>query len=194
MIRKLLFIYFYLTFVGSCSTKKTAITDADIRTGLKKNALKPNYTYRNLTDDDRQYFVKKLNVKVSQLDNEKLYAFIKEWEYKPYFYGGETKDGIDCSALMQELYKYVYGFLLPRTAQEMFFDNRLKAFRDTKLLKEGDLVFFRIDEEKTISHVGIYLHNGLFFNANKTGCVINNIKKGLWAKTYEGGARLKIFM
>ncbi len=193
MSKKLLFYCFIIIF-GNCSTKKTIITDADFKSRLKKNATKPHYEYSELSDYEKKQFAKRLYVSTRDLGLEKLYSFIKEWENKPYFYGGETKEGIDCSALMQEMYKYVHGILLPRTAQEMFFDSRMKCFKDPKLLKEGDLVFFRIDDEKTISHVGVYLHNDLFFNANKTGCVINSLKKGLWKKSYEGGGRLKIFM
>ncbi|MNX74924.1 putative endopeptidase YafL precursor [compost metagenome] len=93
---------------------------------------------------------------------------------------------------MQELYTYVYKKDLPRTASEMSMDNRIELFKSNEKLREGDLVFFRITEEKIISHVGIYLKNNKFFAANQVGGVeISSLKKAFWKKNFVAAGRFK---
>ena len=121
-----------------------------------------------------------------------MYIFIKSWEETTYLYGGEDKNGIDCSALMQRLYEHVYNVTLPRTAAEMAFYKKIKLHDPVDQLVEGDLVFFRINEEKVFSHVGIYLKNGKFFAAGSSeGCAISNLKKPYWKKNYKAFGRLR---
>ncbi|MBC8643204.1 C40 family peptidase [Flavobacterium lindanitolerans] len=85
--------------------------------------------------------------------------------------------------MMQELYSHVYKKELPRTASEMSMDNRIELFKSDEKLREGDLVFFRITDEKIISHVGIYLKNNKFFSANLVGGVeISSLKKHIGKK------------
>jgi cell wall-associated NlpC family hydrolase len=190
MAKKLLFItfcFFYFSFFFSCKPKQV-ITDKDIN---KSN--KYNYVYdTELSKNDRKNFAKILNVEAEEITNEKLYIFIKSWKETTYLYGGDSKNGVDCSALMQHLYKFVYNVNLPRTSTEMGFDKRIKLFRKMKDLKEGDLVFFRMNNEKIISHVGVYLKNYMFFSAASTeGCSIASLKKPYWGNKFVGGGRLK---
>ncbi|WP_296144519.1 C40 family peptidase [uncultured Flavobacterium sp.] len=159
----------------------------------KRKNLGKTYTYNTvLSEEDKKYFARKLDVSKEEILNEKLYNFIKSWEGTKYVYGGETRTGIDCSALMQYLYSYVYDKDLPRTAVEMSLDSRIELFKPHGKLREGDLVFFRITEEKIISHVGIYLKNNKFFAANQYGGVeIVSLKKGYWKKNFMAAGRFK---
>lgn len=195
MFKKIVFLCLLPAYFASCVPQKEFIvTDefVESKIGKKRNSGKA-YTYDTvLSDDDRKYFAKKLNVSESEILNEKLYNFIKSWEGTQYIYGGETRNGIDCSALMQHLYTYVYNKDLPRTAVEMSLDSRIELFKPDGRLREGDLVFFRITEEKIISHVGIYLRNGKFFAANQGGGVeISSIKKAYWKKNFMAAGRFK---
>ena len=195
MFKKLLFLCLLLAYFASCvPTKDFIVTNefVDSKVAKKKNTGK-SYTYDTvLTDEDKKYFAKKLEVQESEILNEKLYNFIKSWEGTKYVYGGETRNGIDCSSLMQYLYSYVYNKELPRTAVEMSLDSRIELFKPQGRLREGDLVFFRITEEKIISHVGIYLKNHKFFAANQYGGVeIVSIKKQYWKKNFMAAGRFK---
>jgi cell wall-associated NlpC family hydrolase len=86
----------------------------------------------------------------------------------PYRYGGaDPRRGFDCSGLV--FYTYTSnGIAVPRTSQEQF-----KAARKIALTKarQGDLVFFQ-DQEK-LSHVGIYLGDGLFVHAPSSGNTVS---------------------
>ncbi|SFW72693.1 NlpC/P60 family protein [Sinomicrobium oceani] len=146
-----------------------------------------------ITPGDRAYFAKVLGVRPSEITNQKLYAYIKEWQGVPYRYGGETKRGIDCSALMRDLYKEVYGILLPRTASEiMLNDDHVERFRSIKYLREGDLVFFRSNNEKIMTHVGIYLKNNRFLSATESqGVQITNLDDPYWRNTYRLSGRIR---
>lgn len=180
---------------SSCrAPKEYTITDELVASEAKKKKEKrEKYTYdTTLTEEERKYFSKRLEVSQEEIINERLYNFIKSWEGTKYVWGGETKRGVDCSALVQQLYSYVYKKELPRTAEEMTLDNRIELFKSDENLREGDLVFFRINDERIITHVGIYLKNNKFFAANFAGGVeIASLKKTYWKKNFMAAGRFK---
>ncbi|HLF11618.1 MAG TPA: C40 family peptidase [Gammaproteobacteria bacterium] len=82
----------------------------------------------------------------------------------PYRYGGtDPRQGFDCSGLVFYTYTQA-GYRVPRTSQELFRAARKIALGDAGA---GDVMFFQ-DQEK-LSHVGIYLGDGLFIHAPATG-------------------------
>lgn len=125
-----------------------------------------------------------LDTEVEQIENMRLYAGIDEWMGTKYRLGGSTKDGIDCSALMQILYVTQYGINLPRTAREQYDATQRVSRTD---LKEGDLVFF--NTSGGVSHVGIYLQNNKFFHASSSGVIISDLFEPYWEKRFIGVGR-----
>ncbi len=176
----------------SCKSKPI-ITDTDVNRLNFNSNERAEYDYNeHLSKEEIIYFSKKLNVDKKEITNEKLYIFIKSWEETTYLLGGVNKNGVDCSALMQELYKYVYDTKLARTSVEMYGDKRFKMVKEGQALEEGDLVFFKLKEDQVVSHVGIYLKNTKFFGASSTeGCNIASLKKNYWRNSYVGAMRLK---
>ncbi|CAM3511218.1 C40 family peptidase [Zobellia roscoffensis] len=150
--------------------------------------VEPSY----LTKEQRLGFSELLGVPYEDLENEKLYASIDEWMGTPYQWGGTTKNGVDCSAYVQDIYEKVYGLKLPRTSIQQF-DFDIKAhFSGQKFLRQGDLLFFRLrDEDKVVSHVGIYLQNGKFTGSNSPhGVQIADLNSKYWQDRFVSGARL----
>ncbi|ADV50996.1 NLP/P60 protein [Cellulophaga algicola DSM 14237] len=148
-------------------------------------------TTQYLTYEEKEEFAKALKIPVEELENEKLYGKIKDWFGVPYLWGGTTKRGVDCSAFVQHVYEVVYDKELPRTSQQQFDANLDVAFKSQGILKNGDLIFFRLrHKEKVISHVGIYLQNGMFLGSNSPrGVEIANLKDAYWQDKYVSSAR-----
>lgn len=83
----------------------------------------------------------------------------------PYRWGGTEPSGFDCSGLTLTVYR-LNGIVIPRTSTEQYNHGRAISQRH---LNPGDLVFFRTEKNKRISHVGIYIGNGHFIHAPGKG-------------------------
>src|SRR5262245_53347279 len=83
---------------------------------------------------------------------------------RPYLYGGSTPAGVAWSGRV----RYVHlaaRISVPRTTAEQHQLARRIELRD---LAQGELLFFRFDTQE-ISHVGIYVGDGHFVHAPKSG-------------------------
>lgn len=127
-----------------------------------------------------------LDVEVEQVVNFGLFKILDEWIGTRYRLGGNGKDGIDCSALMQILFTSLYGLTIPRTAREQY-DFSRKISRTE--LKEGDLVFF--NTIGGVSHVGMYLQNNKFIHASTGGVTISDLYEEYWMRRYVGVGRIE---
>jgi len=81
-----------------------------------------------------------------------------------YRYGGtDPAEGFDCSGLVYYAYGQA-GYRVPRTSQEMF-----RAVRKIAVGQAGpgDLMFFQ--DQTKLSHVGIYVGDGMFVHAPASG-------------------------
>ncbi|HEX4886043.1 MAG TPA: C40 family peptidase [Casimicrobiaceae bacterium] len=107
-------------------------------------------------------------------------------EYR--FGGDEPTSGVDCSGLVKHVFQQVTGFTLPRTAKEM---SRLGDRIGRKDLQPGDLVFFNT-RRFAFSHVGIYLGEGRFIHAPRTGREVEVADFGnrYWQQRFDGARRL----
>lgn len=107
----------------------------------------------------------------------------------PYRWGGSTPaEGLDCSGLVQWVYRGTANLQLPRRSDEMMAFGEPIAMES---LRSGDLVFFNT-MQRTGSHVGIYIGQGRFIHApNSRGVVrIESLAQGYWANRYDGARRL----
>ena len=126
-----------------------------------------------------------LDVEVEMVKNVNLFRFIDEWYGVRYLFGGSTKKGIDCSALMQVLFTSLYGISLPRTAKMQYdFSRRISRTE----LKEGDLLFF--NTRGGVSHVGMYLTNNKFVHASTKGVAISDMFDPYYANRLVGTGRV----
>ena len=134
-----------------------------------------------------------LKIEPQQIQNIKLYSFIDQWMATPYKWGGTDAAGIDCSAFIQRVLAQVYNIQIPRTSVQQFFNEWIDKFGSTEYLSEGDLVFFRTDNEKLISHVGMYLKNRMFVNSSSSkGVSIACLDDPYWKSKYVAAGRIKI--
>jgi lipoprotein Spr len=107
-----------------------------------------------------------------------------------YRFGGEGRSGIDCSALVKQVYSDVFGVSLPRSSTEQSRVGNLEYVpRDD--LKTGDLVFFG-PNRKTVNHVGMYLSGGHFLHAARSeGVTISRLDDSYWRSRFMFSKRMR---
>ena len=95
---------------------------------------------------------------------DKALAFARAQIGKPYVWGATGPGSYDCSGLTQAAWKAA-GVDLPRTTWDQVNAGTTVPLSD---IKPGDLVFFYDD----ISHVGLYIGNGMMIHAPKPGAYV----------------------
>ncbi|MBV8048411.1 MAG: C40 family peptidase [Paludibacterium sp.] len=104
------------------------------------------------------------------------------------FGGSNPSTGLDCSGFIQYVFKKSLKVNLPRTAAGMA---RVGHSVNKTELMPGDLVFFNT-RGFSYSHVGIYLGNGKFIHAPRTGKTIEvaQLNQAYWVAHYNGARRV----
>ncbi|MCD0487077.1 NlpC/P60 family protein [Pedobacter sp. MC2016-14] len=134
-----------------------------------------------------QYFSQVMGVAVDATSNLKLYKFIYEWIGTPYRFGGNTKQGVDCSAFTKAIYDKVFNTTILRNSRDIF--SMVDPLPKDEL-KEGDLVFFKI-KSRSITHIGIYLGDNRFAHASSSrGVVISNLNEPYYSRYFYKGGRI----
>ena len=122
----------------------------------------------------------KMDIAVESIINIPLLQKIDEWWGTPYSLGGSTKNGVDCSYFTLDVMKDIYNVNLKRTSAEQYEQSSKIEWND---LKEGDLIFFKADGRRNISHVGIYLANNKFAHASTSqGVTISDLSDPYWQR------------
>ena len=93
---------------------------------------------------------------------EQIVALAKQYLGTPYVLGGNGPSSFDCSGFTKYIYAQ-FGYTLNRTATDQL-QNGVSISRDE--LQPGDLVFFKYNTSKPVSHVGIYIGGGEFIHAS----------------------------
>ena len=116
----------------------------------------------------------------------KIINTAKKYIGVPYKWGGTTPKGFDCSGYVQYVFNK-HGIELLRTSKEQY----TMGYKVSKSnLKAGDLVFFNTSG-KGVSHVGIYIGDGLFIHSGTTkGVVIAELFGDYWSNLYLGARRV----
>lgn len=107
-----------------------------------------------------------------------------------YRYGGKSPEtGFDCSGLVAHVFREAYGIELPHNARAQ---SEMGMRVSLSELRAGDLVFYNT-LNRPFSHVGIYLGDGRFVHAPKTGAQVRvePIRGRYWMRRFDGARRIQ---
>ncbi|MCW3072098.1 MAG: glycoside hydrolase [Bacteroidetes bacterium] len=179
---KIFFFYFTL-ILSSCLLTSSCRFNKEIAKAENKPGKEKPVASKKI----EKKYAELLNVPESDISNARLYSFIDDWYGVPYKYGGKNKNGIDCSNFTSTLYKDIYNKTLTGSSSSIF--NQCKIV-SRKELREGDLVFFKIEKDE-VSHIGVYLQNNKFVHATtKKGVMIDDLDEAYYKKYYYKAGRL----
>lgn len=169
---------------GSISLNKS-IKSTDNNKAVKYASTNVESMPANLSDVEKANWLQlkysiKMDVAVEEIRNIPLLQKIDEWWGTPYCLGGNSKGCIDCSFFTLDVMKDTYNINLKRTAAEQYEQCEKIEWAN---LKEGDLIFFKTEGRRTISHVGIYLANNKFAHASTSqGVTISDLADPYWQR------------
>ena len=107
-----------------------------------------------------------------------------------YRYGGNSPvTGFDCSGLVAHVYLEAWNIRLPRNTRAQSEAGTPVSLAE---LQAGDLVFYDT-LKRPFSHVGIYLGDGRFVHAPKTGARVRveSIRSRYWSQRFNGARRIE---
>ncbi|MFZ5486207.1 MAG: C40 family peptidase [Pseudomonadota bacterium] len=107
----------------------------------------------------------------------------------PYRRGGSSAEtGFDCSGFVRAIYQQTVGLVLPRSANQQAANTQVI---DKKELQPGDLVFFNT-MRRAFSHVGIYVGDGKFIHAPRSGAEVRveDMQMAYWQRRFDGARRV----
>jgi cell wall-associated NlpC family hydrolase len=147
---------------------------------------------------DLTALMKSLDQKSSGSDAEALISTKRElmlmeiikYLNTPYKFGGNSLNGIDCSAFTQNVYQSSWMLTLNRSAREQYQQGVVIDERSDLIF--GDLVFFNTRKRVKPGHVGIYIGDNLFAHASsKSGVTISSLDHDYYNKRYMGARRIE---
>ena len=103
--------------------------------------------------------------------------------------GNSPATGFDCSGLVAHVFQEAYGVRLPHNARAQ---SDLGVRVSLSDLRAGDLVFYNT-LNRPFSHVGIYLGDGRFVHAPKSGAQVRvePLRGSYWMKRFDGARRIE---
>jgi len=174
-MKKIIFAFFITTILSFTNGLRFTMEKDKIDNLNLKNSQSEK-EISEIGDVDIKSLETNLNTDIKLINNQKnkktllnnlLNKIMKEsntYLGTPYLWGGTTRNGIDCSAFVKNVYLSV-GIKLPRVSQ-----NQAKVGKTITLdkIRKGDLIFFETDKNRpnTVSHVGIYLGSGNLIHAS----------------------------
>jgi probable lipoprotein NlpC len=114
---------------------------------------------------------------------KELIKYAKTWIGVPYRYGGNDRNGVDCSGFTCRVFNDAINVQLPRDSRSQA--EFSKSISRSKL-RPGDLVFF-VNKQggNRINHVALYIgNNQIIHSTTSRGVVISNLDDNYWSSHF----------
>lgn len=179
---------FSLIFTGCTSSNANTYVNSNviIDQNKKKYELEDRISKPIITPEEYKKMLEEKKSEAQPVNvNKALMKFYKEWKDVKYKLGGDSKNGIDCSAFTQKIYKKIFELEIPRTTR-----TQVEVGKEIKKseLEMGDLVFFKTGKHDR--HVGIYMGNGDFMHASIKGVQFTKLNKPFYKEHYWTSRRI----
>lgn len=183
---KLLTMAAIMVCAASCHTSKKTGLRAYAVVETNKDADNGKQTDRN----DRK--TEQTPIKIDNRLSEHTLALLNEaekWLGTKYKYGGDTKNGVDCSGLTMRVFEDALGIKLPRNSgKQQEYCSKIKKDE----LSEGDLVFFSTNNRNAVGHVGLYIGKGqMIHSSTSKGVIISSLNEDYYLRTYHSSGRVE---
>jgi len=176
-------------------TKQKPLTFAPISAVLEIGRYEERWAELNLPCGHKAYIqmgdgeIKQAPFKRPRLRPEQMVLLARRFMGLPYFWGGTSPLGLDCSGFVQLIYR-LSGIEILRDADIQFARSGLIEVPKGEE-KAGDLVFFG---KKKITHVGMMINDKEFIHATtheKPVVQISGLYEEYWQRIYQGCRRAK---
>jgi len=185
--------------LGGCSSKRVQ-TSSDLPAALQETAVQPEerqdveaqtvrhreFDYSSLLTRDNDYFTtsaleygqySSVTEDLNDIEpvpsiKDIVLAQYEDWQGVRYRSGGTDYRGVDCSGLVQAIYRDAFEVELPRTSREQA---KLGEAVNQSDIQPGDLLYF-IDRGR--NHVGVAVNEHEFLHASrKKGVILSKFDK-----------------
>ena len=113
------------------------------------------------------------------------------WKGTPYLWGGNDRDGVDCSGFVTQVYLNALGIKLPRTSLTQ---SQHCTPLEQQELCPGDLIFFSTDSSRQgeVSHVGLYIGERNMIHASSSrGVIVSSLDNTYYKRTFHSAGRVR---
>lgn len=171
---------------ASTQTQKSApiVAQASVATSAQPKAKPVAKT--NVTVSAAPAALRDSHVVTTALQNQ-----LKQWKGTPYKLGGNSLNGIDCSAFVQRTFTDKFAIAMPRTT---IAQKSVGIQIPKEELKPGDLIFFKTNwgRNRTGLHVGIYNGNNQFIHASTSkGVMTSSLNDKYWKQRFYQARRVQ---
>ncbi|MCY6485567.1 NlpC/P60 family protein [Clostridium aestuarii] len=123
---------------------------------------------------------------VRNVSTNDIVAYSMKFLGKPYKWGATGPNSFDCSGFTQYVFAN-FGIKMPRVSRDQ---GKSGKYVPKSQLQLGDLVFYANNKGKgRIHHVGIYIGNGMYIHAPRTGDVVKI--SSAWRSDYATARRYR---
>lgn len=178
IIRYLLIILLSAFTLSSCHSHRNVVRGAD--KDIKETAK-----------IEKKVDAPKLSGSADNKFTKSLLNEAYEWLGVPYKYGGNNKNGVDCSGFVLMVFHKALSIDLPRVSREQGDYCRKINKKD---LFPGDLLFFAIGKSNKVNHVGMYVGDGKMIHASASkGVMISDVSEKYFEKYYHHSGQVESY-